>query len=308
MNNCYTTSVRPFYFAVVIVLCLCCSYGNVRAQQDNKAGALIIRFSSSYTSFPDDKRLNGHTHDSLFYDAAAHYRDSSVMLLIPERFKAIGKKVDIVFWFHGWHNNIDTALQYYHLASQFVQAKRNAVLVLAESAKNAADSYGGKLEKDSVFLWLLNDVLNHLKQHNIIPAKGRAGNILLAGHSGAYRVIAYMLQNGCVDVKQVLLFDALYSETDKYIAWIKRDAKHEFTHLFTNRGGGTDEVSFNMMADLKKQDIPFSLFEEQALNASLLREQRINFIHSIREHNDIINEPDNFRFFIENCSFLKKTR
>ncbi len=294
--------------SMLILVCLCSSPGTVWAQRDNTPDIKAIRFFSSFTSFPDSKRLNGHTHDSIFYDAASHYMDSSVNVLVPGHFKTVGNKVDIVFWFHGWHNNIDTALQYFHLASQFVQAKRNAVLVLAESAKDAADSYGGKLEKDSVFSWLLNDVLNHLKKQKIIPAQCQIGNIILAGHSGAYRVIAYMLQNGGVEVQQVLLFDALYSETDKYVDWIKKDEKHVFTHLFTNKGGGTDEVSVNMMADLKKQDIPFSFSEEHDMKDSGLKQQRINFIHSTRAHNDIIFNPDNFRFFLENCSFLKKIR
>ena len=278
------------------------------AQTTPSSGERIFRFSSAHTSFPESKRQQGYTHDSVFYDTPTHYSDSTVMVLVPAHFKARNKKVDIVYWFHGWRNSIDSALNYYHLSSQFHLSQRNAVLVLAETAKNAADSYGGKLEQEGIFNNLLNDVLKNLVLNKIIPSDCRAGNILLAGHSGAYRVIAYILQNGGVEVKQVLLFDALYSETDKYMAWLNKDASHEFLHFYTSRGGGTDEVSVKMMADLKEKDLSFGFTEETNRNAALLRKNRINFIHSARGHNDIIFNPDNFRFFLEHSPFLKKIK
>ena len=54
------------------------------------------------------------------------------------------KTVDLVFWFHGWGNNVDSAAIRYELIKQFIASKRNAVLVLAETARNSPDSYGGK--------------------------------------------------------------------------------------------------------------------------------------------------------------------
>lgn len=74
------------------------------------------------------------------------------------------KNVDIIFWFHGWGNNIDSAIARYDLAKQFAASKVNAVLVLAETAKDAPDSYGGKLEQAGVFKNLMNDVLVNLKR------------------------------------------------------------------------------------------------------------------------------------------------
>ncbi|HEY1871496.1 MAG TPA: hypothetical protein VGG71_10585, partial [Chitinophagaceae bacterium] len=72
------------------------------AAQSNESK--IIRFTSSHTSFPDTRRKNGHTYHDVLYDAATHYSDSSVMLIVPPHFSA-KKKVDLVFWFHGWSND-----------------------------------------------------------------------------------------------------------------------------------------------------------------------------------------------------------
>ncbi len=264
----------------------------------------LLHFSSVHTSFPDTARANGHIYDSVLYDAATHYSDSSVLIVVPKNLKA-NKTVDIVFWFHGWRNNIDSAAVRYDLVNQFIDSKRNAILVLAETAKNSPDSYGGKLEQPGVFKGLVNDVLIKLKEKKYILKNCAAGNIALAGHSGAYRVIAYMLQNGAVPVKEVDLFDALYSETDKFMNWIKEDTAHRFINWYTNTGGGTDEVSIDMMKQLQTENVQFTFTEEDSLTAPLLQTNRIVFVHSKREHNDIINKPDNFLLLLQAGDKLK---
>lgn len=265
-----------------------------------------FRITSSYTSFPDTARINGHRYSKVLYPAAEHYSDSSVLLIVPPELKA-AKRVDLIFWFHGWRNTIDSSVNYFELATQFLASNRNAVLVLPESAKNSPDSYGGKLERKDVFKNLLRDVLDKLKKEKVIGKKATAGHIVLAGHSGAFRVMAHILQNGGVEVKQTVLFDGLYSQLDKYIQWIQADASHRFINLYTNKGGGTDEVSASMMKLLREKNIPFINPSEKEVDAALLKANRVIFIHSLKEHNDVMNRPDkNFRLFLENSPVLKE--
>ncbi|HWB27409.1 MAG TPA: hypothetical protein VG738_18165 [Chitinophagaceae bacterium] len=264
----------------------------------------ILHFTSSHTAFPDAGRANGHLYDSVLYTTAEHYTDNSVMLVIPPGFVA-GKKIDLVFWFHGWRNNIDTAAVFYGLTRQFCASKQNAVLVLAETAKNAPDSYGGKLEQAGVFKGLVDDVMKELKAKNIAGRHSKAGNIVLGGHSGAYRVIANILKNGEEPVKEVFLFDALYAEVDKFMAWIQADNQHHFVHWFTNKGGGTDVMSDTMMKELNAQNISYQLVEEASVTPAIIKNNKILFIHSLREHNVIINNPDDFELLLENSWCLK---
>jgi hypothetical protein len=256
------------------------------------------RFTSTHTSFPDSARAHGHTYDSVWYSPKEHYSDSSVLVIVPKTFHRSGK-LELIFWFHGWNNNIDTAVQFYEIERQFLQSKRNAVLVLAETAKNAPDSYGGKLEQQGVFKELVNDVVTNLKQQNIISHKVQPGNIVLAGHSGAYRVIAYILANGKMPVSEVYLFDALYSQTDKFLSWIQQDKNHHFVNWYTDHGG-TYEVSIQMMKQLDELHVPYTLAEEPGLNNSIIKSNRILFVHSPRAHNVIINHPDNLKLLLEN--------
>jgi hypothetical protein len=292
-------------FKILLFISFLILVNGLFGQSRLNSNGTVIHFSSPNTSFPELKRMQGYTYDSLYFDFSNHYQDSSVIAFVPSAFKQAGNTVDIVFWFHGWYNNIDTAMDYYHLSSQFSKSGKNAILVLSEAAKNAPDSYGGKLEQPAVFKELLKDVLQEFKKDKIISPSCQVGNIILAGHSGAYRVIAYILQNGGVSIREVELFDALYSETDKFMQWIIKDTSNRFINFYTNKGGGTDEVSIQMMKELKRQNISFLYSEEKDLQSSFKQPFKIAFIHSEREHNDIIFTPDNFSFFLENSPFLK---
>jgi hypothetical protein len=290
-------------FVLTMISCLLASFLLAQEFKDYH----VLHFASGHTAFPDTGRINGHFYDSVLYTAKDHYNDSSVLLVIPKKLET-NKTVDLIFWFHGWRNNIDTAAEFYKLTRQFIASKRNAVLVLAETAKNSPDSYGGKLEQPGMFRLLTDDVLQVLKKGGYISDHAKAGNIVLAGHSGAFRVIAYILQNGEVPVQEVFLFDALYAEVDKYQYWIELDRSHHFVHWFTNHGGGTDEVSSYMMTQLKNHSDNFELAEETGIKPKTIKDNYILFVHSLREHNVIINDPDNFQLLLENSFVLRQTK
>jgi hypothetical protein len=264
------------------------------------------KITSSNTSFPDTGRSQGHLYKNVLYNSTDHYSDSSVIIITPTNFKA-GKKVDMIFWFHGWGNNIDTALSEYGLSRQFADAAVNAVLVLPETARNAPDSYGGKLEQKNTFCSLVNDVLKKLAAMNVISNNARAGNIILAGHSGAYRVMARILQNGNEPVNEVILFDALYADTDKFMDWLTANRHHRFINLYTDHGGTFDETKA-MMGQVKNAHIAEDSLEEAQVTPAIIRHNKVIFIHTPHEHNYIIQHPDNLKLFIENSPFLKKIK
>jgi len=268
--------------------------------------AVIFHIRSSYTSFPDTGRWRGHLYDKVLYTAAEDYSDSSVLIIAPKKLDA-KKSVDLIFWFHGWRNNIDTAAEKYQLIRQFLASNLNAVLVLAETAKDSPDSYGGKLENAGVFKGLADDVLKGLKDQHLIAANCKSGHILLAGHSGAYRVMARIIQNGQMPVDETILFDALYAETEKFMSWIKADGSHRFIDIYTDHGG-TDDETKKMMKLLDTAKIAYKTSEEEDVTPQLLQNNRLVFIHSPHEHDKIIANPDNFLLYLENEPFLKRIR
>lgn len=286
-----------------IILCVTFVLVGKSAFCQNTGDSVIFHIQSSHTSFPDTGRANGHTYDQVLYSAAEHYHDSTVLIIAPKNLDA-KKTVDLVFWFHGWRNKVDNAASYYELTSQFIASRKNAVLILAETAKDSPDSYGGKLENTGVFKGLTQDILNGLKAQRLIPKSCKAGHILLAGHSGAYRVMARIIKNGQLPVDEAILFDALYAETPIFLDWIKADNAHRFIDLYTDHGG-TDQETHNLVKEIAQEHIPYLESEEGNINFQSVLDNRLLFIHSLHEHNNVINNPDNFRLFLENSPFLK---
>jgi hypothetical protein len=292
-----------FAFFSGLLLLLFHAHVPLFAQTDH--GASILHMQSPHTSFPDSSRFKGHVGNQVFYNAADHYSDSHVLIIAPKNLHA-DQKVDLIFWFHGWHNNIDSTVAYYQLTRQWVASGINAVLVLPEAAKDAADSYGGKLEKPGVFRALVADVLKELKNKKMIGAHCASGHILLGGHSGGGEVISYIVENGQIEINEVVLFDALYDGTEKFMVWIKADTAHRFIHLYTNYGYGPKEESQRMITMLKQEQIPFLETEESVLSSREIQNNKLIFIHSLRQHNDIIFNPDNFKILFSNSPLLIK--
>jgi hypothetical protein len=271
----------------------------------DRSGPTIFHISSSHTSFPDSDRLKGHLGDGVFYSFKDHYRDSTILIIAPQNLNAIGK-VDLIFWFHGWHNNVDSAATYYQIIRQFIEAKINAVLILPEAARNAADSYGGKLEKPGIFRALVGDILRALKDKKIIGTQCNVGHILLGGHSGGGEVISYIVEKGQIEINEAVLFDALYSGTDIFMKWIEEDTSHRFIHLYTEYGYGPKDESLKMLSLLRQKQIPYFNAEESVITPLDLQKNKLVYIHSLHQHNDIIFNPDNFELLFENSPFLKK--
>jgi hypothetical protein len=228
-----------------------------------------------------------------------------VLIIAPKNMNA-DKKVDLIFWFHGWHNNIDSTVAYYQFTRQFISSGINAVLVLPEAARDAADSYGGKLEKPGVFKSLVADVLRELKNKKMIGEHCESGHILLGGHSGGGEVISFIVEKGNVEINEVVLFDALYDGTEKFIPWIKADKTHRFIHLYTDYGYGPKDESQQMCKLLKQEQIPYFETDEATLTSQEIQKYRLIYIHSPSQHNDIIFKPDNFKLLFENSPFVKK--
>lgn len=262
---------------------------------------LMVQMKSA--PFPHPKRAQGHTYDGKSYPAAQHYRDSSVMIFLPKSFHA-ARTLDVVVYLHGWNNCIDTANEQFRLAEQFSESRRNAVLVFPEGPRFAPDSFGGKLEDLCGLQRLLSETLETLRRTKNI--KARIGNVILAGHSGAYRGMAYMLLRGGVSVREVWLFDALYGQTEKFAHWLETDCKRlrgRFVNIYTDAGGTKAETE-KLMEDLTAWNVPFRVVEESDATKQIITKQDLKrspaiFIHTDLSHNDVIARRSQFRQFLE---------
>lgn len=261
-------------------------------------GQLIVRpFASA--PFPHPARAAGHQYKDKAFPAAEHYADSTVALFLPKGFRETGR-VDFVIHFHGWYNSVAGALKQFQLIEQFCASGRNAVLVVPEGPRDAPDSFGGKLEDQDGFRRFMEETVATLRQQGDLKRRDFVpGNIILSGHSGGYRVMAAILDRGGLagTVKEVWLFDGLYAEAGKFLAWWDREGGR-FINIYTD-GGGTKDQSEAMMARLQQHGTPFLAADDQQVTPAGLRAGRLIFLHTTLGHNDVLEKRRTFGQFLE---------
>jgi hypothetical protein len=265
-------------------------------------GQLIVTQLAS-APFPHPKRAEGHTYQKKLYPAKENYSDNTVAIFIPKGFRETGK-VDFVVHFHGWKNHVEGVLGHYNLIEQLIASGRNAVLLVPQGPRDAPDSFGGKLEDPDGFKRFMADVVQTLRQKSDLKNKDfTIGQVILAGHSGGYQVISAILDCGGLtdQVREVWLFDALYAQTPKFLAWIDKK-QGRFVDIYTERGG-TKANTEQLMATLRQRGTAFFAGKEGEAKPSDLQTNRLVFLYTDLPHNDVVHKRQEFQTYLQTSCF-----
>jgi hypothetical protein len=263
----------------------------------------MLRLRLTNAPFPDNTRAEGHTHEGQTYPAARHYTDSTVLVFVPKKF-AQRSTADVVLYVHGWRNNVDSAMSRFHIFQQFVQADKNAILIVPEVAKDAPDSHGGKLERNGGLAALVNEVFNELGKRQLLKS-ARVGTVVLAGHSGAYRPLAYMAQQGGLPVSEIYLLDGLYGQTHKFARWVDKNPKARLLIIYTETGG-TKVISEEFYADLKHWGLDPAFHKELDASLADLEKNRIIFLQSTSSHDEVVYKNNTLYKFLATSPNFKE--
>lgn len=297
------------FIITVLFLSLNCTAQEISYSEYGK----LYRFELSNAPFPSAARDSGHVYNKIHYPKETHYNDSTVLVFVPE-YLSLPDEVNIVVYFHGWNNNVDSVLTRFKIIEQFYASGKQAILLMPEGPKNVPDSFGGKLEEAGRFVLLIDEVLKNLsitmdnglsqrinakRISDTQTTKLSARNIILSGHSGAYRVIACILMRGGLteNIKGVYLFDGLYADVEKYSYWLNH-YNGRFINIYTPNGG-TKRESENLMECLTAWDKPYTLIESDEFTNEDLKSERIIFIRSSLKHSEVISTQDQFKRFWE---------
>lgn len=279
-------------------LLLCIISITATAQQNAVENGKSYTFYSHYSMFPDSLRnVEPRIYEGKTYAAQEHYSDSSSYIFVPDYFDKT-KPFHFIFWFHGWSNNIDSALLQYNLQQQFYAAHLNAIFVFPEGPKNSPDSYAGKFEQANIFNFYMNDLRNFLRKQKIITSINKSFDLVYAGHSGAYRVISYLLLHSSYSCSGILLFDALYAEQEKFTMYLQQHPNCKLIDIYTDNGG-TLQNSKNLVIDMNAWKWHFIEKEEVDFKATDIKKYRAVLIHSKMKHNDVVSNQNNFQHFLE---------
>lgn len=288
--------VKSFLFVTMLMATLTGGAESLETFYSVHGRLIVTQFVSA--PFPHASRSEGRKYREEVYPMDKHYSDSTVALFIPNGFRETGR-VDFVVHFHGWGNTVAGTLQHFKLIEQLVLSGRNAVLVVPEGPCNAPDSGGGKLEDPDGFRRFMDEAVASLKQCGAFKREFVTGNIILSGHSGGYQVISSILDRGGLtpQVREVWLFDGLYAQSDKFLAWSEQPGGR-LINIYTDNGG-TKARTEEMMTALKQRGTNFLAATDALVTPSELATNKFIFLHTDMGHNEVIEKRNTF------CEFLR---
>ncbi len=287
----------PLLVGCLVGFSLAASAAPIPEVYSNQGQLILIQLVSA--PFPHPLRANGREYKGQLFSAKEHYADSTVAIFIPRGFRETGR-IDFVVHFHGWKNHVAKVLERYRLIEQVQESRRNAVLVIPQGPYDSPDSFGGKLEDPNGFRRFMDELITTLKDKSALTNRQPVlGNIILSGHSGGYQVMAAILDHGGLSdrVEEVWLFDALYAQTDRFLAWSEK--RHgRLLDLYTERGG-TKEETVRLMGIFKQRGVPFYSGKEMEITADQLRQSEPIFLFSDLDHDAVIQGNHAFRRFLD---------
>ena len=284
-----------------IFLCYLFASKNVYAIEpetfsDTRGEIFIEKMNSS--PFPHPKRETGHQYQGVLYSPEEHYSERVCLFFIPSDLDT-STEVNFVFYFHGWNDSITEISPKYKVISQFFQSNKNAVLVIPQGPYKSPDSFWGNLQETNGFSIFLEEVIDKLYSSFRIQTK-KLGQVIISGHSGAYKVISYILMRGgqTESIKEVYLFDGLYGDLEKYVYWAFLH-NGKFIHIFT-KDKFTTQQSLQFVENLEGWKKEYLFRTEKEIQEKDIQEHKLIFIYSNKTHNTVMHES--FKLFLKNSS------
>jgi hypothetical protein len=161
------------------------------------------------------------------------YSDRRTLLDIPRGFN-LGRPAVLLVYFHGNDSTLERdVIGRQHIPAQVAQSGINAVLAAPQLAYDARDSSPGNFWQPGYFRKWLAEVdsrLAALHGHDATQADFERLPVVIVAYSGGYFPAAWSLKNGGAGkrIAGVVLMDALYGDTEKFVGWIGDHHKRSF--------------------------------------------------------------------------------
>jgi len=105
-------------------------------------------------------------------------------------------------------------------------------------------------------------------------------------------------------VKEVWLFDALYAQGDKFLAWSQQPGGR-LLNIYTD-DGGTKARTEEMIGMLKAHNKPVLLSTDETVLGAELQTNQFIFLHTDMTHHEVVAERKTFQRFLEtSCLSLR---
>lgn len=257
--------VITFCLTIIIVL-------NAIAQKQ-------FTFTSNNSMFPLK------TTNAKYSSSDSRFNDNSCLVYVPKHFDK-NKPWNLMLWFHGWNNNIQSTIEQFKLREQIALSGANVILIMPEGVKNGNDSYCGNWEQANYFNWFMEDVKLKLKSEKIVDKITADNQLIISGHSGASRALVQVMDFSSTTIKAILMFDAIYSHETNIINCLKRFPACKLINLHTAREACTTSTR-NLIQLMQKQKINYLEKQDKDVTDAELKSNRILCLSSNLSHNDV---------------------
>lgn len=200
--------------------------------------------------------------------AGISYGDDTVIVFVPRRYRFHAEEgVPALVHFHGHNSSAERAIAAHALREQLVDSRQNAVLVVPQLARFAADSSCGRLARPHGLARLLENAISTAARlgrsalgDSRFSERAEPGRICLSAHSGGFHAAACSLRAGGVDVSETYLFDALYAEREVFRDWVLErrgepvTSRHKLVSYFTP-GAATEVMNHGLRAELAREGV-----------------------------------------------------
>jgi hypothetical protein len=200
--------------------------------------------------------------------AGLSYGDDTVIVFVPRRYRFHAEEgVPALVHFHGHNSTAERAIAAHALREQLVDSRQNAVLVVPQLARFAADSSCGRLAQPRGLARLLENAISSTARlgrsslgESRFPDRAEPGRVCLSAHSGGFHAAACSLRTGGVDISETYLFDALYAEREVFRDWVLErrgepaSSRHKLVSYFTP-GATTETMNHGLRVELERQGI-----------------------------------------------------
>lgn len=175
--------------------------------------------------FPHESRKDGFKAKAGFFPFEKHYNDPTVGFVIPRGFKP-SANVDLIIHFHGHRNNVAKELERFRFAPMLNASGKNAILLLPQGPRDAPDSTCGRLEEPGALKKFVDEAIDDLIAMDKLPKGARVRNLVISGHSGAYRVMGFCVRHGGMEdhIRALWLWDSTYGQLEDFAGWVARPA------------------------------------------------------------------------------------
>lgn len=202
-----------------------------------------------------------HLQNNPFPRMGFPWMDPTTLLFVPKTYRP-GAQLELLVHFHGHDGQAERKMVEHQLREQLLASGRNVLLAVVQGPLNAGDSSGGKLEAPQGFSRFLQELVSVLRSAEVRKAMGRQAlsakaswhRVALSAHSGGYRVVAYILDQGGAAIAEVYLFDALYGEVPRFRRWLAGAPERVLRSWYT--GGAPQKLNQILVQRLAEDRSP----------------------------------------------------